>query len=254
MKELTIQPQKEGKGRAFSATLVSYVECRSISERGNDTLRPIFMALAGTDQELRPFIANLRTGKKAEDTSGYRRSREKYEVLKSSGFQVSWQRHAKGTLVNIFAPDVFCLDPGMVDPKGVQFVLLPAKSWLRPSTVDVPDFVPEDRKDDVRSLAPLFIAYLDRRTRCPLIPDPAFHVRVLANAIGEGLATFSRTDANRYSEAWGESSALVEYGTDEVGLAPGVFFSATHDVLEEFLARQVKEHFENEQPKSRRAA
>lgn len=241
MKELTIQPQKEGKGRAFSATLVSYVECTSILPKGNDTLRPIFMALAGTDQELRPFVANLRTGKKAEDTSGYRRSREKYEVLKSAGFQVSWQRTSKGSLVNIFAPDVFCLDPGMVDPKGVQFVLLPAKSWLKPSTLDVPDFVPDDRRDAVRALAPLFIAYLDRRTRCPLIPDPKFYVQVLANALHEGLASFSVTG---WSRGWGVTGAFIEYGIEDVGHAPGVFFSSSHEVLEEFLARQVQTFFQ----------
>lgn len=244
MKELTIQPQKEGKGRAFSATLVSYVECQAISQRGNDTIRPIYMALAGTDQELRSFVANLRTGKKAEDASGYRRSKDKYEVLKSAGFQVSWQRHAKGTLVNLFAPDVFCLDPGMVDPKGVEFVLLPAKRWLKESDVAVPDVVPDERVDDVRRLAPLFMAYLDRRTRCPLIPDPRFYVRVLAHALDEGLAVFSQTSATRYSQAWGESSRYVEYGVEEIGHAPGVFFSASHEALESFLAQQVQAFFQ----------
>lgn len=240
MKEIRIQLQKEGKGRSFAATLVACVEAREILPRGNDAVRPIYMAVAGTDNELRPFVANLRTGKKAEH--GYK-GREKYEILKSAGYQCSWQRTSKGSLVSLFAPDLFCLDPGMVDPKGVLFCILPAKTWLRPSTVAVPACVPEDRVDDVRGLAPLFIAYLDRRTRCPLIPDARFYVQVLANALDQGLAVFSTTPEHRYARAWGESSTFDEQGTDRLGMASGLFFRAAHDVLEDFLAEQVRIFF-----------
>lgn len=237
MKDVVIEP-KTGKGRSFRATLVGYVECLDVLPRQNDAARPLFLALAGSDNELRPFVANLRTGKKAEC---WYRAREKYEVLKSSGFQVTWQRTPKGSLATLFAPDLFCLDPGMVDPKGVTFCLLPARTWLKPSDVPVPSCVPADRVNDVRQLAPLFIAYLDRRTRCPLIPDPRFYVQVLANALDEGLAEFSR--AERYSLKWAESSTFETYGLDELGFGPALFFKTSHDRLEEFLARQVQEFF-----------
>ncbi len=255
MKELTIEPKTEGKGRSFSATLVACVEARDVVPRGNDTIRPVFMALAGTDQELRPFVANLRTGKKAEVSTGYRRG-DKYEILKSAGYQCTWQRTPKGTVVTLFAPDLFCLDPGMVDPKGVTFCMLPSRAWLKPLDVPVPKCVPADRADDVRSLAALFVAYLDRRTRCPLVPDPRFYVNVLAGALDEGLATFSRTDAHRYQHAWGESSGRYdEEGTEHLGMAPGIFFCTSHETLETFLAAKVREHFGVETPpKSRRAA
>lgn len=253
MKDLVIEPQKEGKGRSFRATLVSYVESIAVAPRGNDAIRPVFLALAGTDNELRPFVANLRTGKKAE--CGYK-GREKYEVLKSSGYQCTWQRTPKGSLVTLFAPDLFALDPGMVDPKGVSFILLPARSWLRPSSVEVPDYVPEDRADDVRALAPLFIAYLDRRTRCPLIPDPKFYAQVLASALNEGLASWSCDSRSRWQRLWGEHDAgFEEYDTADVGLAPGVSFRADHATLEEFLAAEVRSYFgsDEEAPISRAA-
>lgn len=240
MKKLVIQQQKEGKGRAFTATLVACVEAREILPRGNDAVRPIFLSLVGSDSELRPFVANLRTGKKAEH--GYK-GRERYEILKSAGYQCAWQRTSKGTLATLFAPDLFCLDPGMVDPKGVVFCLLPARSWLRPLDVPVPDCVPEERMADVLGLAPLFVAYLDRRTRCPLIPDPRFYVQILAHALDQGLARFSRTAASRYGQSWGESSYYEEAGTEDLGLAPGLFFHAGHDVLEQFLADEVKAFF-----------
>jgi hypothetical protein len=246
--ELTIEPQKEGKGRSFRATLVSYVEARRLWPAGNDTIRPVHMTLAGSDQELRPFVANLRTGKKA--VCGYK-SRERYEVLKSAGFQCAWQRTSKGSVVTLFAPDLFCLDPGMVDPKGVSFVMLPARAWLKPTAVALPPCVPEERAEDVLRSASLFIAYLDRRTRCPLIPDERFYVQVLANALDQGLASFSRK--NRYASSWGEGS-LVEVGTEDAGLAPGILFSSTHETLETFLAEQVKTYFGADAPPSRRAA
>jgi hypothetical protein len=234
--ELRIEPQTEGKGRSFRATLVSYIEAPHLWARGNDTVRPIHMTLAGSDNELRPFVANLRTGKKA--TVGDR-GRQRFEVLKSAGFQCAWQRTAKGSLVTLFAPDLFCLDPGMVDPKGVSFVLLPARSWLRPSDVQVPDCVPEERVADVRALAPLFIAYLDRRTRCPLIPDARFYAQVLANALDQGLASWS----GGWQREWGTSGNFVEVDTADAGYAPAVLFNASHETLEDFLAEQVRTYF-----------
>lgn len=238
--ELTIEPQKEGKGRSFRATLVSYVEAMHIVARGNDTVRPVHITLAGSDNELRPFVAHLRTGKKA--VSGYK-GREKFEILKSAGFQTAWQRTPKGSLVTLFAPDVFCLDPGMVDPKGISFVMLPARSWLKPSDVELPACVPEECAADVRAFAPLFIAYLDRRTRCPLVPDPKFYAQVLANALNDGLATFAK--ATEYGrEEWGcNGRGFRAVGTEDAGYGRALMFYASHETLESFLAEQVKTYF-----------
>lgn len=237
--ELVIEPQKEGKGRSFRATLVSYVEAPGMLPKGNDTTRPVFMVLAGSDNELRPFVANLRLGRKA--TTGYK-SREKYEILKSAGFQCAWQRAALGSLVTLFAPDLFCLDPGMVDPKGVSFVLLPAKSWLGPLAVRLPACVPEDCEADVRALAPLFIAYLDRRTRCPLIPDERFYAQVLAHALDEGLASFA--GGSSYGrDAWGVNGGLKVVDIEAAGYGRALLFRSSHEQLETFLAEQVKTYF-----------
>jgi len=120
---------------------------------------------------------------------------------------------------------------------------LPARAWLKPVDVAVPACVPEERRDGALGLAPLVIAYLERRTRCPLVPDPRFYVQVLAHALDQGLASFGSTSKGYYSRAWGESSALVEEGTEDIGLAPGVVWSSSHETLETFLAEQVKTYF-----------
>lgn len=249
MIDLIIQPKTEGKGRSFASTMVAHVLEKHLSPDGNDAHRPIFLAFAGTENELRPFVANLRLGRKAE--AGYR-GRQKYEVLKSAGYQCAWQRTPKGALVTLFAPDLFAFDPGMVDPKGVEFVILPARTWLKPVDAPVPACVPEDKVDFVRALAPLFIAYLDRRTRCPLVPDPRFYVQVLANAIDQGMAGLAPQDTWR--RGWGQVAHFEERGTEAIGLAPGLTFRASHETLETFLADQVREFFAAEAPQSKRAA
>jgi hypothetical protein len=82
----------------------------------------------------------------------------------------------------------------------------------------------------------------DRRTRCPLIPDPRFYVQVLAHALDQGLASWSNGD--RWAREWGAHDATFkEVETDAVGLAPGVVFNASHETLETFLAEQVKAFF-----------
>lgn len=251
MRELTIQPQDSGKGRAFRATLVAHAVYRHVVPDGGNTTRPVFMVLAGTETALRPFVANLRLGRKAEDGIG--RRGETFEVLKSAGYAVAWQRAPKGALVTVYHPELFCLDPGMVDPKGVTFAILPARGWLRPSAVPVPDYVPEDRVEDVRALAPLFTGYLDRRTRCPLIPDPRFAVQCLAAALDQGLAAFSSRD--RWSRGWGEGGlGFSTHGLEDAGYGPGLAFAAGHESLETFLAEQVRIFYGREEAPESEAA
>lgn len=257
MKEIYIQPSKEGKGRVFSSLLLSYIEADFLWEGGKaqtDTHRPIWMMFAGSDNELRPFIANLQVGRKAD--IGHR-SNEKFEVLKSAGFHAAWQRTPHGSVVTLYAPDLFNLDPGMVDPKGVEFCLLPAKSWLAGVRI-APDTrayfqslgvkADEELEDYLLRLAPLFVAYLDRRTRCPIVPDPRFYVQILVNALTDGLASLGRDDDryfNSYSRVWGENvSKFIEHQVSSVGLMRSLAFQAKHEIVETFLAEQVQIYFE----------
>lgn len=262
MKELVIQPSKEGKGRSFAASLVSYVTADALWHGGQastETERPIWMMVAGTDNELRPFVANLQLGRKAEVLgSGYSKKTDKFEVLKSAGFHAAWQRSPLGTVVTLFEPDLFCMDPGMVDPTRVSFCLLPAASWLTQVNVDeaarayLPTLgydVPEDRIETILRTAPLFIAYLDRRTRCPIIPDQRFYVQILCAALDQGLADWGR-DPDKYHSHYSERPfgdrgrlGFNEYDTNIVGLAPGIAFDASQDAVEQMLATEVTVFF-----------
>jgi hypothetical protein len=257
-----IQPATEGKGRSFRATLISSVESKCLWDGGQtDATRPIWMMLAGSENELRPFVANLRIGKKAETLgNGYRRrGAEKLEILKSCKFQCVWQRYPEGCTATLFEPTLFRLDPGMVDPLGVSFCILFDREWVSrvPMEPKIAQYivkhfpkVPGDKIEHLMRLAPLFVAYLDRRTRCPLIPDPRFYAQILCGALENGLASLER-EADKYynsyyDKPWGVHSIAHEtYRPEDAGILTSLAMKTDHPTLEEFLAEQVQIYFKN---------
>lgn len=233
MRDYTIQPEAGKKGRAFSAKLTASVVADSLwSAGGGETMRPIWAQFIGTDAELRPFAMNLKLGRKAEPSTGRSSACDRVEFLKSAGFQMAWQREQEGSILTVYHPELFRLDPGMVDPKGATFAMLVPRWWLTAQSVDA---------DTAR--AALFAAYLDRRTRCPLVADVAFYRQMFTAALECGLAREPGDRSVKYSKG-----PLAAEGLETAGVAV-VAFSATHEELETFLAEQVSVYFE-----SRRAA
>lgn len=238
-----IQTGDGEKGRSFRATLLAYVRA---FEFGTDNIRPAYMTLATSAAEAAPFLANLRKGRKAEVANGGKGDR--FELLKSAGYAFALQKHPEGTAITAYLPGLFALDPGMVDPTGVRFVVLPSRQWAAAHPVDAKAVAHARRacpdvEGDFAALAPtatLFAAYLDRRTRCPLIADQGFYLQILVAALTQGLASLSTRD--RYGgrdRPWGQHGFLEEHDTEAVGLLPGVACRATHGALEAFLAEQV---------------
>jgi hypothetical protein len=233
MQEFTIQPETGKKGRSFSATCTALVVADTLWSAGaGDTIRPIWAQFIGTDSELRPFVTNLKLGRKAEPTKQYGKTSntERLEFVKSAQYQVAWQREPEGSIVTLFHPDLFRLDPGMVDPQGASFVMLVPRWWTDAQTLD-----PESAR------ASLFAAYLDRRTRCPLVNDVAFYVTLLAAAVDKGFARLPGDRDIKYARGTFQADGLEEAGIDSA-----IAFTAPHDELETFLAEQVGVFFANE--------
>jgi hypothetical protein len=267
VREVVIAPNapsesSNGKGRSFRALLLACVEADSLWEGGaadTEVMRPVWAMFAGSDQELRPFAANLKAGRKAifpKRDAGYTRSKEdKLELLKSAGYEQTWQREPEGSVVTTFLPDLFSLDPGMIDTKGIAFIVLPTVDWKGAQKIEVGPIVQharsfkhavtDDQLADWVPLAFLFAAYLDRRTRCPIPPDGRFHLQLLLAALRDGLASWStpRDSYRGYHDErpFGEHAAFrfTEVGTAAVGLMPGLAFKSKHDALEKLLADEV---------------
>lgn len=234
MRKLRIEPKGE-KGRSFGAYMLAHVVSNlweGSSGGGANTIRPCWMMLAGHPEELRMFATNLQQGHRAEEDGSFRgRGTKRFEVLRSANYALSWQRFDEGHVATFYLPSLFRVDPGMVDPVGASFVILPSREWLKPAPKQPPaayaKFFREERSDwdEVAPLAPLLVQYLDRRTRCPILPDPAFHYELLAESLLRQLAFCNA-----------RSNVVQEEGTTKVGFGPCLGFKASHLAIESLLA------------------
>lgn len=211
MQDLRIEPAEEGKGRTFRAAMLAHVEADHLWSSGSgDTIRPVYAAIAAGHGEIGPFLANLRTGRKAivgPERYGKSKGRQ-VEFLRSAGYSYVTQRHPEGVVCQIFLREVVQLDPGMVDPKnGIRFLCMPPAG-----------------SDPVAH----WIAWLDRRTRAPLIPDPAFHQMLLDRCIKAGAVGGSAR------------KLCYAYGVEDVGLSTPIAMLASHAGFEELLAETVE--------------
>ena len=135
--EVVIAPKTEGKGKAFRAMKVSAVMANALWEMGvgDKHDRPVCATFVSSEGEIRPFVANLLTGRPAvslSDTNSYRRRgvASGYEFMRSAGYKAIFQKHEEGVAATLYLPHLLALDPGMVDPKGVKFVMVASKDYL----------------------------------------------------------------------------------------------------------------------------
>ncbi len=258
MRDVVIAPQQEGKGRSFRATLVAAVEADSLwsgGETATDHMRPVWAMFAGSEQELRPFGANLMTGRKVMFADGKRaygrKAREKLEVLRSAGFATIRQRTLDGALLTAYLPDLFQIDPGMVDPAGAKFICMPNIADMAAQTIEVEPIARHVERlghpldaSKLRALVPLsflFAAYLDRRTRFPLLADGRFYLQLLCACLKEGLASWPAETRSYRQEDFGHHSrfGFSAHAVDDVRLVEPIAFKATHDEIGAILDEQV---------------
>lgn len=263
-----------GKGRSFSASLLAYIRADALDSglSHKEFTRPAWMMYAGSEHEATPFTENLRTGRKGVLTDGSKTNGEPttFECMRSLDYRFDPQRHPEGTVWQAYIPEFFRIDPGMVDPRGIGFVVAPEvntdewKAACAPAEVDPAiehvrrigyfsqkgmcdswNGYPYPTPDEVRRLAPLsafFAVYLARRTRAPLIPDARFYLQLMIEMMRTGQASQTpRETGYSRDNYFGEHKALgyFEVATDDVGLAKGIACKVSHDDLEKVLAEQV---------------
>lgn len=273
MKDLTVVTEGASKGRSFRATLVAYVSAKTLWDgASHDNLRPAWATIACRDAESLPFIRNLQSGRKAAVRGERSDANTNLEFLKSSGYEYHAQRHCigytpppderpiVGVVWTVFLPDLYRIDPGMQDPSGVRFLVLPSPDWVIQPDNPTAKWIAakyrqrcdwnKDRQKEldanmldvgryISSVAPLFCAYLDRRTRCPLIPDPQFYAMVLAAMLNANMVSLN----SKSRDDWGHNVIpYTEYGLADVGLYPGLVCHVSHERLEPLLAEVVKDY------------
>lgn len=259
MQDLRIITDEGSKGRSFKASLLAYTTSRVLWDSGqHENIRPIWAMIACSEAESLPLVRNLQSGRKAAISVG--RDTKHFECLKSAGYEYHPQRHPEGVLWTIFLPSLYRIDPGMIDPESIRFALAPAHEWLSPEDEQTAQWLADryrsnetwqaDKEHEKRLTAcrhitrasRLFCNYLDRRTRCPLIPESRFYSLVLAALIDSGQATFGfKEERYSYRQEWAHGRfSYVEEGLESVGLAPGIACNTTHEKIEPILAECVK--------------
>lgn len=269
--------KKNHKTRQFSAVLLGYVTADTLLY-GGDVLRPLFMALTGSEAALRPLVMNLRLGhkgtvEKIKNTSGWegRKAKTWIEFLKSSGHEVTWQRSTPA-IVTFCHNGLLQADPGMIDPDACNFVVLTPKWWVAEQLKSLtPDIIqpvlahakrlrlnefnnelsaPAFSDNEIIAMLPQaarFCHYLDKRTRRPLLNSYAFNLQLYLAALCGRIASFPYVtqEGKPYSTSlpwgvWHWATGFREMGMERLGFTPPVLVKTTHQQLDIWLAEQVK--------------
>jgi hypothetical protein len=217
------RPGEEVKTRSFQAILHSYIEADALWSGGQtqtDKIRPVWARFIGPETSLRAFAANLREGRIAEhrkETGYNHRVEDKYEFVRSAGYDYIWQRTDHGAVLTLALPDVLSLDPGMIDQHHIQFVLLTPRWYI-------------EQHGEVAQ-AQRFLTYLRNRTRRPVITTSAFAAFLLDRALDEKVAM-----------TYDKQARCIAHG-DLDDLLPPLFVNATQSRMDEFLANAVQAWF-----------
>ncbi len=169
----------EAKSRAFSARLLGYLTADALWDGGcsSSPRRPVWLSYFGTEQETRAVTANLRSGRTAEAGN------LSFELPRKSGYRWLSQPLAGGVVMTAYLPALFDLEPVTPFVEEVRFVLAPPRWWLDGQAAALAADFGEDARDVAR--AALFAAYLDRRTRLPILADLRFQLRLYRAALEE---------------------------------------------------------------------
>lgn len=264
---IVVENETTGKGRIFEGTLVGYITCGQLWPQASDNIRPVMAVVACTEAQSRPFIANLQTGRKAKKGAVGAKGGEVVELLKSAGYVYAPQRFDGLVVTTAYLPSFFTMDPGMVDPAGIEFILAPPEVWCEEHRGTLPvqamtDHVVRTRKADKRlqnkktvsaevlaSLAPvasLAMAYLDRRTRAPLLQDPRFHLQLLAAMVDAEMVHFPSEERD-WGDDWGVASKRWFYVHKPGQMKLGICLAAktTHTRFQEVLGEQVRLYYKH---------
>lgn len=255
MQELTIQSETK-KGRAFSATMLNCIVANQFWPEGkiNETKvsRPVYASFAGTEAELRAFIANLRSGRKAQsaNSSSYRWNHNTFEFLRSIKYRFLWQKHQEGSICTVFLPDLFIIDPGIIESDEIKFIMLPTLETIQnqvitishPETISYYEKYHKNYGPNEVALATLFSIMLSRRISLPYPADPKFFLQLYWACQERGIlkSLLSRSSRDSYRELiHAEARGMYQ----ELGFYEPMAFLAEQSTFRELLVNEVSSFF-----------
>lgn len=237
------------KGREFSANLLASVEADFVWQGGMATKsasRPVWLAVAASSGALAPFLANMRTGRTAVQVDGRSSGRKKGKPTLECprGARYAWhvQRVTGGDEVAYgYLPELFALDPGMVDEDTIRFVALYSQLQVPSITEEQFDSAlqyvakrhphraerllsgdPKARRLVVAAVA--CMTFLRSRSTIPMPNHVGLCTNILLMALSERLAY------NLALVPWSNSpSGLATLGLEELRVEQPTVWNSTHE-------------------------
>ena len=230
---LRIAPSERGsrrmKGRIFEAHLLGLLVADRLWDAGSpsrDVHRPVLLTYMGTEQMMRSFTANLRSGRKAEVHGGGAGWKEKIEIPKRSHRFVQRRLGDGLVIATVYRPELVELEQPFLG-EDIRFIFAPSSAWVGERAVEV-DVPAEDKREVV--CASLFAAFLDRRTDLPILADPRFHLQIYRAAREEEWFSDVSEDEYRFFCRPARFHGLDRLAAVLLG----------HEELAEFLAREME--------------
>jgi hypothetical protein len=235
------KPLKEGnKSRIFRADILCAIAAPSLWELGStgkeNTVRPVFLAYAASEQESRAFTANLRAGLAAVE-DGSQAYKLRFEIPRSAGFRFDAYTREGGTLTLAYLPAAFSLQPSTCEQDMIRFLFMPPSWWVDREAESLPE-LGQCAKE--AAAAAYFVAYLDQRSPLPIANDHRFHLELYRAALASDWCHGAESSARDYNRLYAE-------GFDTLGFEPPALVSIDHHRFSEFLAEQTARHLPREQ-------
>lgn len=252
-KTLSIQSSEDDskKTRTFSASLLGYLTADNLWEGGESdakATRPVWIAIGGTQGAIRPFLANLRSGRKARVVG----TKDDFECLRSARY--TWRLlpipGTNDVAAYGYLGDLFALDPGMVDPTKIAFVAMPHRKHLPPLTnEDAEQAMMWATSRATRNLAQdlghcgdavrlahaslAFAAMLSTRCRAPFPRALDFAAGLLVRCVDFNFASSPTLE-------WARSRFASSMNLAELGCADVVSVRASHQAMRDLLSEEVR--------------
>ncbi len=239
---LAIESGKGKKSRRFEVALFSLMTAdRYWSGSSRTAYRPIYLCYAGTDQAVRAFHANLRTGRQAAVRSKHGGDAPKLlEITSAAGLKWAVSKLKTGvTVMTGYLPELCELEVASL-PERITFLFAPPEWWVEaqlahPAIAALPEKI---RRETV--LGGYFCAFLDKRTPHPIVPDPLFHRRLYL--AGRSCGWFNAPSGSPSGP--GGFWKYPEEGED--GLAASFMVDVAHPDFDAVLAAETTKYFREE--------
>ncbi len=249
------------KGRSFGAKLIACQMAEGYWENSSrDPLRPTFALFVTSAQEERPFLANLRDGRRLfiEGVGYSSRKGWPMEFLKSAGYTFDVQRTKAGALIEVTLKELFEYRPGMVDPEEVKFCMslseerllaeeatlehrgidrvlrsftFKEKNWYEGQAYDPRHVVAEGWR---------FAASINERaTEIPIVQDTRFTTRLLLSALHRGYAKRNQRVKLDFSPD-DRDGCFFEVGMALAKRAPGLVFRMRQADMAKWIGEELR--------------